>query len=109
MDAFYRLKCEALARILPPGRPLWLWGAGRLTRRRFSRLEELRHPIRGYIDIDPKKIGTNVHGKPVRGPDTLPEPALLLIGVGTRGARDEILSWLLKNNKTPGQDFWLCA
>ncbi len=109
VDAFYRLKCEALARILPPDRPLWLWGAGRLTRRRFSRLEDLGHPIRGYIDIDPKKIGTNVHGKPVHGPDDLPDPALILIGVGTRGAREKIRHLLLSLGKKPGCDFWLCA
>lgn len=109
VEAFYQLKCEALARILPHERPIWLWGAGRITRRRFAPLETLHHPFAGYIDIDPNKIGTLLHGKPVRSPDNLPKEAMLLIGVGTRGARERIHTRLLCDALQPGKDFWLCA
>ena len=59
VERFYELKCKWLARYLKGlerelgDRELWLWGAGRVTRRRFETLSN----IHGFIDVDPKKVG----------------------------------------------------
>ncbi len=105
--AFYELKCQYLARILPPGRDIWLWGAGRVTRKRFASLERCR-PFAGWIDLDPRRIGRTLHGRPVLGPDPLPG-GLVLAGVGRRGARELVAARLREAGKKEGVDFWLCA
>ena len=111
-EAFYAIKCcwlgRHLARTLSPDRPVWLWGAGRITRRRFRALEECWRPFAGYIDIDPKKVGGLIGGRPVVSPDRLPSRALILIGVGNRGARAEIVAHLRATGRREGEDF-VCA
>lgn len=114
-ESFYRLKCKYLARWLKreldPARRVWLWGAGRITRRRFHTLEEEGVPIAGFIDVDTKKIGRMRDGRPVVGPDSLPslESSFIIAGVGTRGARDLIAGRLSESGRRPGADFLLAA
>ena len=108
-EAFYQIKCHYLARVLPRDRPIWLWGAGRQTRRRFATLDTAPHPFAGYIDIDPRKIGRSLRQKPVISPDNIPADAFLLVGVGTRGARTCIEHHLLTTGRQPARDYFLCA
>lgn len=107
--AFYELKCHYLAGVLPADRPLWLWGSGRSTRRRFDRLEALCGPFAGFVDVDPRKVGRRLQGRPVISPDALPSEALVLAGVGVRGARERIAARLHASGRRAGSDFWLCA
>ncbi|MCC5847521.1 MAG: glycosyltransferase [Verrucomicrobia bacterium] len=109
VQAFYEVKCDYLARILPADRPLVLWGAGRVTRRRFDTLRNTRGPFAGYVDISPAKIGRKIDGTPVLSPAEIPHNALILVGVAARGARDQIESHLRATGRLPGQDYWLCA
>jgi glycosyltransferase involved in cell wall biosynthesis len=115
VEAFYRLKCRYLARWLKqnvaPGRAIWLWGAGRITRRRFDALEE--HGVRpaGFIDVDPAKAGCLGDGRPIVLPHDLPprDASFIVAGVGVRGARDLIAAQLVEKGRREGDDFLLAA
>lgn len=108
-EAFYATKCRWLARAVPAGRPLWLWGAGRVTRRRFAALERLAGPFAGFVDIDPRKRGSAPGGRPVVAPQDIPRSAFVVAGVGSRGARERIDAALRDGGRRPGTDYWLAA
>lgn len=113
--AFYECKAAYLARWLqrhvPVSRPLLVWGAGRLTRRRVERLTAPGVRVAGYVDIDPRKIGKRFNGCPVIGPADLPSPteAFVLGYVGKLGARDLIRSRLKERGCVEGRDFLMAA
>ena len=94
--AFRRLKTSFLsAGSLPPGRPLVIWGAGKVGKA-FARtwLDE-GGAFSGFVDLDPRKIGQNIHGATVIRPADLATFAAsarpyILLAVGTPGARDDI-------------------
>jgi glycosyltransferase involved in cell wall biosynthesis len=124
-EAFYRLKAEWIARWLKAGRekerraqrsrpttrPVIVWGAGRLTRRRAEHL--LAHGVRiaGYIDIDPKKIGRKVGGLPVIAlTEVPPRGEIFVLGyVASRGARELARATLTNLGYAEGRDFLMCA
>lgn len=112
-EAFYATKCEWLARhlahTLSPERPVWLWGAGRITRLRFHALESAFRPFAGFIDIDSKKIGGSILGRPVISADNIPSDAFVLVGVGNRGARADIVAQLRATGRREGGDFLFAA
>ena len=69
-----------------------IWGAGRETRKRAELLVRHGICITHYVDIDPRKIGQTIHGRPVLAEDQLPGPddAFVVSYVGSRGAREDI-------------------
>ena len=115
IKAFYQIKCAYLARwIVSSGcsvRVILLWGAGRITRRRFDSLAQHGICIQGFIDIDPKKIGEHRDGRSVIAPDQIPESPrpFIMIGVGNRGAAGLVADNLLAKGWMEGVDFLLCA
>lgn len=111
VGAFYRMKCGYLRRWLEKeaaGREIWLWGAGRVTRRRFDALDDL---IAGFIDVDASKRGQHRDGRRVRLADELPEreSSFILAGVGARGARENIHAHLTQRGWMEGRDLLLVA
>ncbi|MEX2607894.1 MAG: glycosyltransferase family 2 protein [Kiritimatiellia bacterium] len=108
-EAFYELKCRYLVKVLPANRPIWLWGAGRLTRRRFKLLEALGFPFAGFIDVDPGKIDQVIDGRRVQSPETLPSNAFFILGVSNPGARDKIETRLKTDGLQAGRDYLSCA
>jgi len=114
-EAFYRLKCRYIARWLrreiPAEKSAWLWGAGRVTRRRFASLENEGVRIAGFIDVDPAKVGRLRDGRPVVLPDNLPPAAesVIIAGVGVRGARELIVAQLEKSGRVEGRDYIIAA
>ena len=92
-DAFRRCKVHFLRRTLLAEREgAVVWGAGP-TGKAFGR-ELLRQgvPLRAWIEVDPRKIGQEIHGAPVvdrEGAAEYPN-ALHLGAVGQPGARSEI-------------------
>lgn len=114
-EAFYRLKCVWLARWIrqhvAPSRQVWLWGAGRVTRRRFEALEAEGIQLTGFIDVDPDKVRGGRLARPVIGPDQLPEKqlAFILSGVSSRGAREFIAGELNRRGWSEGRDYLLAA
>jgi glycosyltransferase involved in cell wall biosynthesis len=124
-EAFYRLKAEWIARWLraaaekerrgprphTAASPIFVWGAGRVTRRRAEHLPTHGVRIAGYIDIDPKKIGRKVGGLPVIGPGALPprREVFVLGYVASRGARELQRATLASLGYVEGRDFLMCA
>jgi glycosyltransferase involved in cell wall biosynthesis len=94
---------------------VFLWGAGK-TGRRLS-----KHLIRGgciptaVVDIDPKKIGSVLRGRPIVAPDELPQwwarfrRPFLVVAVASRGARALIRRSLATQGLTEGTDFLFAA
>jgi glycosyltransferase involved in cell wall biosynthesis len=113
-EAFYRVKAAYLAKVLARdlrGRQLWIWGAGRPTRKRAAHLEAAGGTITGFIDIDPKKTGRALAGRPVVAPAALPPPgrSFVLGYVASRGARELIRGELTRRGYAEGRDFLMCA
>lgn len=111
VEAFYAMKGLYLRRWLgqhAAGRDIWLWGAGRVTRRRFDSLSGL---ITGFIDVDVAKRGLHRDGRVVRLAEELPERerSFILAGVGARGAREAISAHLQERGWEEGRDFLLVA
>lgn len=115
-EAFFRLKAAWIARELgraARGRPVWVWGAGRPTRKRAAHLTAHGVAIAGYIDVDAKKFTPALGGRgvPVVGPDAVPAPteAFVLGYVSSRGAREYIREALRGRGFEEGRDFLMGA
>ena len=110
LEAFYRMKFQYLKNILPD-RPLWIWGAGKSTRKRASWLEEQGVTIEGYYDVDPRKVGDPQTGLVVKNYQDLPTPGeiFLLNMVSARGVRIQIQKYLHDRGCKEGEDFLLSA
>ncbi|MFO1484614.1 MAG: glycosyltransferase family A protein [Verrucomicrobiaceae bacterium] len=111
VEAFYAMKCVYIRHWLETHaaeRTIWLWGAGRITRRRFDVLADR---ITGFIDVDEAKSGQHRDGRMVRMANDLPERdgSFILAGVGARGARERIHTHLTERGWVEGRDFLLVA
>jgi glycosyltransferase involved in cell wall biosynthesis len=114
-EAFYRMKTGYLARWLrdevDAAREIWLWGAGRITGRRFRGLESEGVSISGFVDVDPNKMGRRRDGRLVVGPENLPprRQSFILAAVSARGARDLIAEKLNSAGWREGRDYLLAG
>lgn len=110
--AFHRIKAQYL-RIWhmeenPLGdRKLFCWGAGRIARKLISEITDNSVSIDALIDLDPKKIGKDFQGIPILSQVTItsPKDCFLLVLVGSRGAREEIIKFLEARSFLLGKDF----
>lgn len=112
---FLRAKAHYLAR-----GPIWgrdavlIWGAGMTGRRLSKHLVREGAPVAGYIDVDPKKIGGTLRGKPIYSKKELRKVwadfnhPLLLTAVRARKARPLIRESLQELGFEEGTD-WLAA
>jgi len=115
-ETFFRTKAEWIARELARsggGRDVWVWGAGRHTRKRAAWLTGHGVRIAGYVDVDAKKTGRGIGGTgaPVIAVEALPAPGeiVVLSYVTTRGARDYNRARLVERGYVEGRDFWVCG
>lgn len=115
MEAFHSCKAPYLADAIEQSgcidRELWIWGAGRPARKCANHLEKAWKKASGYIDVDPLKIGRQLHGRPVVSADEMPpaKQAVIASYVATRGAGDCIRKELSERGRLEGRDFWICA
>lgn len=117
--AFRRCKVHHLLEgALPPDRPLVLWGAGRRGKPLGRALAEAGRTLRAWVDLDPGKVGQEIHGAPVLDPDGFhdawPAPGedgdvYVLGAVGAPGARAEIRSELTASGRVEIRDFRMVA
>ena len=115
-EKFFAMKAEWIARELARvagGRKIFVWGAGRHTRKRAAHLAAHGVTIAGYIDVDAKKTGRGLGGTgvPVIGEEALPARGEIFVVsyVTTRGARDYNREKLLACGYVEGRDFLLCG
>ena len=115
-EAFFRLKAEWIAREVgrvAGGRKIFVWGAGRHTRKRAAHLTAHGVTIAGYIDVDAKKTGRGLGGTgvPVLAENALPAAGgiFVLSYVTTRGARDYNRGKLTASGYVEGRDFLMCG
>ena len=112
---FYKIKTPYLADWLKANNPfhpnVTVWGSGRTTRKRAAMLETSGVHIEAYIDIDPKKIGKYIAGKPVLSPDDIKtnDRRFVVSYVGSRNARLLIASELEAKGFINGRDFIFAA
>ncbi len=112
--AFLRIKTAYLLRgPLAGARPAVIWGAGPTGRRLAAALLEAGGAVEAFVDIDPRKIGRRVRGRPVVPPERVPvlarEGAVLLAAVASRGARELIRERLAGMGLEEGVDWWAVA
>lgn len=111
-DAFQRCRAHHLDRsFLRSDRPFAVWGAGKVGKRLARALIAVCRRPCAFIDLDPRKIGQEIHGAPVLGPDDLdrkPRP-YVIIAVGSPGARDEIRESLTSLGYVEIHDFRAAA
>lgn len=113
--AFYKIKAEYLARWLERKNPyhpyIVIWGAGRTSRKRAELLTQYGIRITHYIDVDPQKIGQQIHGRPVWSPEDIPENGVRYIVsyVGNRGVNRKISNFLSQKKYLPERHFILAA
>jgi len=105
-DAFYRVKTFYLARWLRENNRFFprvkIWGAGRISRKRASLLENEGIFIDGYIDIDKNKQNENcIHHSEISPPGNY----FILSYVSNRGARSKIREFLNDKNYEEGEDY----
>ncbi len=118
-EAFFRAKAPWIARELARlerrhgPRDIFVWGAGRHTRKRAAHLAAQGVRVAGYIDVDAKKTGRGLGGTgvPVLAEAAVPPPGKLrVLGyVTTWGARDYIRASLTTRGYVEGADFLMCA
>ncbi len=113
--AIFTCKARYLARWLERNNPhhprAVVWGAGRETRKRAETLTGHGVQIAAYVDIDPRKIGNVIAGRPVLSPEELPAPGACFIVscVGSRGAREDIRERLRQRGWIEGRHMIMAA
>jgi hypothetical protein len=110
-ERFMRAKTHYLVRHRLAGRPVVIWGAGPTGRDMFDLIREEGGHVEGFIEVHPRRIGGQKRGMPVWPVDKVDElgPAMLLVAVGSAGARDEIEVFLHEHDMTSGTDYLIVA
>ena len=99
-EAFHRIKAGALARYLSAVNPyhpeIIVAGAGRVTRRRAGHLLDWGVRITAWLDIDPRKVGKVVAGRPILPLTAVPGPESCFVVpyVASRGATEYLSTFL---------------
>jgi glycosyltransferase involved in cell wall biosynthesis len=113
-ERFREAKVHFLQRtLLAGGRPAVIWGAGPIGKAFARDLARAGTSIVAFVDLDPRKIGQEVHGAPVVAPDRAAEfagagsdhRALILAAVGQDGARQDIRDACRAAGLVEGEDF----
>lgn len=108
---FMQAKSHFLVKSRLQDRPVIIWGAGPTGRLMFDLLTAEGANIEGFIEVHPRRIGGLKRGLPVWAIDKVKTlgDVMLLIAVGTAGAREEIAAYLHRHDKLPGEDYLFVA
>ena len=113
-DAFRRCKAHYLAEAFLPARPVVIWGAGKVGKPLARALLREGVSVQAFVDLDPRKVGQEIHGAPVLDPSgfrrlTERSNPYVLAAVGSPGARGEIRDALEALGRRELRDFRACA
>ncbi len=92
-----------------------VWGAGQTGRRLSKHLIRRGAPLEAFLDVDPRKIGGTLRGRPIFDAASLPklfdhrQRPLLLVAVSARTARKLIRQRLAELGWRETHDFWVAA
>jgi len=106
-EAFRRCKAHHLKNgYLREAKDVTLIGAGIEGRAWRKALVEIGVSVCRWVDLDPRKVGMQLHGAPVI-PEYAVEPGSgpMLVTIGTRGARGQIRKWAKGRGLVEGADF----
>jgi cellulose synthase/poly-beta-1,6-N-acetylglucosamine synthase-like glycosyltransferase len=112
LDAFRACKVHYLTRgPLAARPPVLVWGAGPVGKAMARALRDRGLHLAAFVDLDPRKIGQEIHGAPVLAPSDLPPPgaAFGLGAVGQAGARAEIRDAFRAAGWVEGEHFLMVA
>jgi cellulose synthase/poly-beta-1,6-N-acetylglucosamine synthase-like glycosyltransferase len=107
-EAFLACKVHHLRETLLKGRDgAVVWGAGPVGKRAARALQDAGTPVLAFVDVDPRKVGQEVHGARVVAPEegVGVHGALHLAAVGQPGAREQIRDLLRSTGRTEPRDF----
>jgi hypothetical protein len=107
-EAFRRCKVHHLLRThLAGGRTVVVWGAGPVGKAFARELQAQGGTLRAFVDLDPRKIGQEIHGVPVVPPEEVNayRGAFSVAAVGKGRARREIRSTLSELGWQELEDF----
>jgi len=83
-----------------------LIGAGQEGRTWRKVLADAGIVVRRWVDLDPKKVGRELHGAPIVAADTIePGTGPMLVTIGTRGARVLVRQWASSRGLVEGVDY----
>jgi len=87
--------------------PLQLWGAGPSGRRFLRAALSAGLDVQRVFDIDPKRIGSTLHGLPILVLDRLLVnlDCLTLVALGTRTAKAQVRTWAAAHALTEWEDY----
>jgi glycosyltransferase involved in cell wall biosynthesis len=112
-EAFFALKARYLGRspVVAGRREVILWGPGTWGRRFHDLLAREGIRVESFVDINPRRIGGTIRGRPVISPR---DPGLrrglpVLVCVRSRGASAEIAGQLEAMGLSGGVDYLLCT
>jgi glycosyltransferase involved in cell wall biosynthesis len=115
ISAFYRLKTGYLAEWLEQNNPwhpdVFVMGSSRTVRQRAGLLTAHGINIRGYYDVDPRKVGRVVQAVMVLDLADLPGPGtgFHVSFLGKRGVRKELNDFFVSRGHQAGRDFIMAA
>ncbi len=102
------LKADYLSRCFPK---VILWGATDTGRGLSRRLRARGVTVRGFVELNPRKLGQRIHDLPVVAPDALESlgDGHVLSCVAAKGARDDIREWFRAHGLKEGEHFTVVA
>lgn len=107
-EAFLACKVHYLRRTLLKGREgVVVWGAGPVGKAAARALADAGTRVLAFVEVDPRKIGQDIHGAPVldAAEGARMERVLHLAAVGQPGARNRIRGILRDAGRTELADF----
>lgn len=111
-ESFRRCKVHYIRSCLPQScHAVYVWGAGRVGKDFARAVVTGGADLRGFFDIDPRKIGQDIYGAPVLDAceAAVRRDAYLLVAVGAPGARALIRSELAEAGLKEPDDFCCVA
>jgi glycosyl transferase family 2 len=112
LDSFRSCRVHHLVRAFPHvARGVAIWGAGPVGKALSRALAEEGVPVRAFAEVDPKKIGQNIHGAQVLDtPECLALTGVFHLGaVGQPGVREQLRGILSEAGFEELENFALMA